>query len=258
MKKTALAAVILALLAIPCAALIAAVRAPAAPPSDCAACDFLAVTDGDGREFVCPAGDALFSAMADAFASAAPAALPSDDGAFSALTLAWIRDGAAREYALRLYAAPLSAYLTDGMGNIFRLPDGAGAVLLASDAGEAARRVGRPASLSAGEAALPCTLTEWRWDLSAYGIAAPLSAFSESAAPLVPPRLSAAAPAPVFSRRPDALRYTLYRGSEPVGAGDGLPVPADLAPGDYQVVLTASFESGPLTLRAAYTYLLSV
>lgn len=258
MKKAVFATGILLLIAIPCAVLIAAVRAPAAPPADCAACDFFALTDADGREFVRPAGDVLFSAMADAFAAAVPAALPSDDGAFSALMLAWIRDGGAREYALRLYAAPLSAYITDGAGNIFRLPDGVPAVLLASDAGEAARRVGLPASLLAGEAALPCTLTEWRWDLSAYGIAAPLSAFSESAAPSVPPRLSAAAPAPVFSRPPDALRYTLYRGSEPVGAGDGLPVPADLAPGDYQVVLTASFESGPLTLRAAYTYLLSV
>lgn len=257
MKKAALAMVILALLAIPCAALVAAVRAPASLPRDCAACDYMALTDDNGREFVFPAEDTFFAALADAFSAAEPAALPGDDAAASALVLAWIRDGGAREYTLRLYAAPFAAYVTDGDGNAFRLSDGACAAVLAADAGEAARRVGHPASLSAGQAAVPCAQAEWRWDLSAYGVAAPPAASFEGG-DFLPPTLSAAAPAPAFSCQPDALRYRIFRGADPIGEGDGLPSSEGLAPGVYQVVLTAVWNSGPLTLRAAYTYLLSV
>ncbi len=231
-------------------------RRPALP-TDCGTCDYFAMTDALGEEYVFPAGDPFFSAAAQAFCQAVPSTRDGRDQ--GGLLLEWIRDGYATAYRLRFAPEEGQAYVTDTAGQTFLLDD-AGAYLFYSSAAAAPSLTGEaaPALELSGASLLP-SMTQWCWKVpDGQGGEATCCSFemrqeTEGDLPCLP--LGAVQPLP--EEAGVAVTYRVYQGETLLYSGPSCPAPALFERGTYQVILLLTAETGRCTVRAAYTFLVS-
>ena len=221
--------------------------------------DFFAMTDAAGSEYVYRPTDEIYRAAAAAFSAAS--VLPAGDGTPTesdtapVMLVEWIKGDRAEVYRLRCSFSPLRAVLTDREDRSYLLRTEDALFFLGTEAGACLLRGEDPPALTVFGRTLLCSAAEWiRHFADADGNPISLSSgeYLNSAVPsagIDPDHFS-----PVFAEPPSVCRYTLFLEGQPVGEGEDLSLLEGLSAGNYQLVLTATWETSALTVRAAYSF----
>lgn len=214
---------------------------------------------GDGRSY--HQGDAVFSAAVEAFleASRLPSLPPQYEQALF-LTVSW-QQANGRQADWRLYVSPqpLGGYLVDERGNAYALTE-QGALFFATQSFCSPLLVGDPPpALHIDGQAVPVSLCSWTYTVSTQdGGRHQISSgeYTNPSATIQPISLDALFMQ--FAEQPDDIEFTVYAAADEVLSSTELPSAAQLAPGDYQLVLVCQWQRGEQTVRAAYSFSFSV
>ncbi|MBQ8858193.1 MAG: hypothetical protein IJ012_00210 [Clostridia bacterium] len=227
---------------------------------DLAACDYFAMTDIAGEEYVYAPGEPLFDGAVDVFARAQKTDAPPawrEEG-MPSLLLEWIRDESARQYWLYLSPANLAAYLVDAEGAGYALDDTGVAFFLTSPAAAPSLVGVSPPAVYEGGTAVAFSVSKWTYSGTLGG-----EPFSVASAEYLNKSAEDREINPetfslTFASTPKNEKYTLYRGAEEIASGEAPPALTALATGEYQLVLVAEWETGNTTTRAGYSFVFTV
>ncbi len=227
---------------------------------DLAACDYFAMTDIAGEEYVYAPGEPLFDCAVEAFATAeesdTPPAWLAEGTPY--LLLEWIRDGRARQYHLYLSPSNLAAYLADAEGDGYTVDESGVAFFLTAPAA-APSLVGEypPTVYESGEeVAFSVTRWTYRGTLGGEPFLVASAEYLHTAA--TDRQIDPNAFSLSFAEQPKTAIYTLYRGAEEIASDEATPAFDALPAGAYQLVLVAEWETESTTTRAGYSFVFTV
>ncbi len=228
--------------------------------ADLSSCDYFAMTDAKGGEYVYAPGEAGFEQAVDAFATAKKTDTPPTwlDGAGVPLLLEWIRDGHARQYSLYLSPSSLSAYMTDADQNGYALTEAAIAHFLASEAASPSLVGAYPPTVLVGGREVPFAVCQWTYSGTLDGRPFSVASAEYLHTPVEDRPITPATFALTFAETPKSTVYTLYRGADELASGNTPPPLAPLPAGNYQLVLVAEWQKGNTTTRAGYSFVFEI
>ena len=227
---------------------------------DLAACDYFAMTDIAGKEYVYAPGEPIFDGAVKAFATAeesdtTPAWLAEGT---PYLLVEWIRDGSARQYHLYLSPSNLAAYLTNAEGDGYAV-DEAGVAFFLTVPAAIPSLVGEypPAVYESGEE-VAFSVTRWTYSGHLNGedfsVASAEYLHTTATDRQIDPKTFSLS----FAEQPKTAIYTLYRGAEEITSGETAPALDTLSAGEYQLVLVAEWQTENTTTRAGYSFVFTV
>ena len=227
---------------------------------DLAACDYFAMTDVMGKEYVYAPGEPHFDGAVDVFANAQKTDEPPAwrEQGMPALLLEWIRDGSARQYWLYLSPANLAAYLVDAEGVGYTVDESGIAFLLTSPAAAPSLVGVSPPAVYESGAAVSLSVSKWTYSGTLCGEPFSIASAEYLNKNAADRKISPETFSLTFATPPKSEKYTLYRGAEEITSGDTAPSLTGLSAGEYQLILVAEWEDGTTTTRAGYSFVFTV
>lgn len=228
--------------------------------ADLSSCDYFAITDAKGGEYIYAPGEAGFRDAVTAFAEAKKTDTPPAwlEGAGAPLLLEWIRDGHARQYSLYLSPSDLAAYMTDADQNGYTLTEAATAHFLGSEAAAPSLVGAYPPAVRVDGREIPFSICRWTYSGILDGQLFSVSSAEYLHTPVEDHPIDPTAFVAAFAKAPKTTVYTLYHGAEELSSGATPPTLANLPAGNYQLVLVAEWQRGNTTIRAGYSFVFEI
>ena len=227
---------------------------------DLAACDYFAMTDIAGKEYVYAPGEPLFDGAVEAFAEAEKTDEPPAwlaEGT-PALLLEWIRDERARQYRLYLSPANLAACLSDAEGNWYTVAEAGVAFFLTTPAAAPSLVGEYPPAVYEGGEEVAFSVCRWTYSGSLNGADFSVASAEYLNTAATDREIDPSAFALTFAKPPKTVVYTLYCGAEEIASGEAVPTLTALPAGEYQLVLVAEWQTNATTTRAGYSFVFTV
>ena len=227
---------------------------------DFEACEYFAMTDEHGKEYVYAGGEREFREAARAFQNAEKAEAPAWLSlAPPPLLVEWIEKGHALQYHLYLYPRGFAAYLQDAEGNGAALAKEYALFFLSAEANRPSLRGEEPPAVFLGMQEIAPSICSWQYVGELDGAAVSLSSgdYLNTSATSYPTDLEKFALS--CETEPTRVQHTLYRGQEEVGVfSDAELSTLSLAAGEYQLVSVLEWEKDRCCIRAGYSFAVSI
>lgn len=256
--KVIITVVICLLFALPVTVLFFALSSPSLP--SVASCDYLAMTDCHGKEYVYRNNEITFLTTASAFSSAKHTRRPpdwwSDD--MPSVKLEFIEDGYAYPYSLYLNPFPLAAYLTDASGSGYLLSNDSAAVLINAAAAAPALVGDLPPDITLNGKDYGFSVCSWTfYVLPDFGAVFTVSSGEYLSERTDPYSVNLDSFSCSFAEQPHSLSFQVFRGEDKI-LDTIAPDFSSLPKGEYQLVVLAEFDRGLETVRAGYSFSFAV